>query len=92
MHLTPIPPAQLYRTVGKRTRAQELTDQMNDISILRARDTNEKIVGLDVAIYEGLVMDRLNSRNLMQGRETKNNGPVVRGSDSPFALQPCTLF
>jgi hypothetical protein len=52
--------------------AHELTDQMDDISILRTRDPYKKIVGLDVAIYEGLVMDRLNSRNLMGGQEIQN--------------------
>jgi hypothetical protein len=45
---------------------------MNDISILGARDSDEKIVGLDVTIYERLVMNRLNSRNLMHGRKTQN--------------------
>jgi len=58
----------------KRIKAQELTDQVDDISILRARDPNKKIVGFDIAIYEGLVMDRLNSRNLMRGQETQNKG------------------
>jgi hypothetical protein len=40
---------------------------MNDVSIFRGRDPDKEIVGLDVAIYEGLVMDRLDSRNLMRG-------------------------
>jgi hypothetical protein len=51
---------------------------MNDISILRARDPDKKIVGLDVAVYEGLVMNRLNSRNLMRGGETQNKGREYR--------------
>ncbi len=51
----------------KKDRVHKLTDQVDDISILRARDPDKKIVGLDVAIYEGFVMDRLNSRNLMRG-------------------------
>lgn len=72
---------------------------MDDISILRARDPDKKIVGLDVAIYEGLVVDRLNSRNLMGeklrtrceniGRERTNRQRIL---DSPFASRPCTLF
>lgn len=45
---------------------------MYDISILRAGDPDEEIVGLDVAIYEGLVMDRLNSSDLMRKREAQN--------------------
>jgi len=52
---------------------------MDDISILSARDPDKKIVGLDITIYEGFVMDRLNSRDLMGGRETQNvKGPIVR--------------
>ncbi len=51
---------------------------MDDISIFRARDPDKEIVGLDVAIYEGLVMDRLNSRDLMGGRETQNKGREYR--------------
>ena len=49
------------------------TNQMDDISIFRAGDPDEEIVGLDVAIYEGLVMNRLNSGNLMCKREAQNN-------------------
>ena len=51
---------------------------MDDISILRARDPDQKIVGLDIAIYEGLVMDRLNSSDLIGGRETQNKGRGYR--------------
>jgi hypothetical protein len=47
---------------------------MDDISILRGRDPDKKVVGLDVAIYEGLVMDRLNPSDLIGGRETQNKG------------------
>jgi hypothetical protein len=45
---------------------------MDDISILRTGDPDKKVVGLDIAIYEGLVMDRLNSSNLMCRREDQN--------------------
>jgi hypothetical protein len=45
---------------------------MDDISILRTRNSDEKIVGLDVAVYEGLVMNRLNSSNLMRERKSQN--------------------
>ena len=51
---------------------------MDDISIFRARNTDEKIVGLDVTVYEGLVVDRLNSSNLMRGRENQNKGREYR--------------
>jgi hypothetical protein len=51
---------------------------MNDISILRARDANKKIVGLDITIYEGLVMDRLNPSDLVRGQETQNKGREYR--------------
>jgi hypothetical protein len=70
---------------------------MYDISILRAGDPDKEIVGLDVAIYEGLVMDRLNSSNLMYKREPQNKVRAYKDRpsealDSPFALQPSTLF
>lgn len=48
------------------------TDQMDDIGILRARDPDKEIVGLNVTIYERLVMDRLNSGNLMCKQKTQN--------------------
>jgi hypothetical protein len=48
---------------------------MDDIGILRSGDPDKKIVGLDVTIYEGLVMDRLNSSNLMRKREAQNSIP-----------------
>ena len=72
MHLATTPLAQLNRARDKKKiRAHEHTDQMDDIGILRARDPDKKIVGFDVAVYEGLVMDRLNSRNLMGGRKLR---------------------
>ena len=75
MHLAPIPLAQPGAQRRKKSlKAQELTDQVDDISILRAGDPDKKIVGFDIAVYEGLVMDRLNSRNLMRGQETQNKG------------------
>ena len=76
------------------------TDQMDDIGILRARDPDKEIVGLDVAVYERLVMDGLNSGNLICKQKTQNKrqrrqapkASTVRKRDSPFASQPCTLF
>ena len=66
---------------------------MDDISIFRARDPDKEIVGLDVAIYEGLVMDRLNSRDLMDEQETQNKGREYRAwkdqSLEDFGLTIC---
>lgn len=45
---------------------------MDDIGILRARDSDKEVVGLDVAVYERLVMDRLNPRNLMCEQKTQD--------------------
>lgn len=33
---------------------------MDDVGILRARDPDKEVVGFDIAVYERLVMDRLN--------------------------------
>jgi hypothetical protein len=44
---------------------------MDDISILGTGNPDKKIVRLDVTIYEGFVMDRLNSRNLMQKQKLR---------------------
>jgi hypothetical protein len=48
------------------------TDQMDDIGILRARDPDKEIVGLNVAVYERLVMDGLNSGNLICKQKTQS--------------------
>ena len=73
---------------------------MDDISILCAGNPDKKIVGLDVTIYEGFVMDRLNSSNLMRKQKkseqsTSTPGMKDRPSEdlnSPFASQPCKPF
>jgi hypothetical protein len=39
---------------------------MNDVGILRSRHSYKEVVWLDVTINEGLVMDGLNSGNLIQ--------------------------
>lgn len=40
------------------------TDDMNGISSLGARDTDQKVVGLDVAIDEGLLVNGLHTGHL----------------------------
>jgi hypothetical protein len=45
---------------------------MDNIGILRARDSDKEVVGLDVTVYERLVMDRLNPRNLMYEQKTQD--------------------
>ena len=73
---------------------------MDDISILGAGNPDKKIVGFDVTINEGLVMDRLNSSNLMHKQKTQNKvrahqaykGRPSEDLNSPFASQPCILF
>ena len=52
--------------------SHEHTDQMDNIGILRARDPDEEIVGLDVTVYERLVMDRLNPGNLTCEQKTQD--------------------
>jgi hypothetical protein len=47
---------------------------MNDVGILRSRHSYKEVVWLDVAINEGLVMDGLNSGNLIQERIAQNTG------------------
>lgn len=44
------------------------------ISRLRPRSTNEKVIGLDIAVYEVLFVDCLNSRELFT---VSNHRPVI---------------
>jgi hypothetical protein len=45
---------------------------MDNIGILRARDSDKEVVGLDVTVYERFVMDRLNPSNLMYEQKTQD--------------------
>jgi hypothetical protein len=68
---------------------------MDNVGILRARDSDKEIVGLDVTVYERLVMDRLNPGNLMceqKTQDTKLTGPHRMDCHLPFVWRPCTQF
>jgi len=45
---------------------------MDNIGVLRARDSDKEVVGLDVTVYERLVVDRLNPSNLMYEQKTQD--------------------
>ena len=49
------------------------TDNMNGISSLGARDTDQKVVGLDVAINERLLMDGLHTGHLCREHSYVSN-------------------
>jgi hypothetical protein len=68
---------------------------MDYIGVLRAGNPNKEIVGLNVTVYERLVMDRLNPSNLMGKQKTQDtNLPGAKRMDdhSPFVWQSNTLF
>jgi len=47
--------------------SNEHTNQMDDVGVLGARYPDKEIVRLDIAVDEGLVVDRLDSGDLMCG-------------------------
>ena len=56
------------------------TDYVDCVGILGAGDADEKIIGLDVAVNEGLVMDGLDTRDLQAVCEHKSGkgGPPAK--------------
>jgi len=71
------------------------TNQMDDVGILRAGDPDKEVVGFDIAVYERLVVDRLNPGNLTLEQKFENKGRSGRdrlSRDPPFASQPGTPF
>lgn len=45
-------------------RKHALTDNVDGVRRLCARDANQKVVGLDIAVDEGLLMDGLDASDL----------------------------
>jgi len=51
----------------RKVMSNEHTNQMDDVGVLGARYPDKEIVRLDIAVDEGLVVDRLDSGDLMCG-------------------------
>lgn len=59
---------------GQGGRTYALTDEVDGIGIFASWHTDEEVVGLDVAVDEGLFVDRLYTGNLRKGMSCCGNG------------------
>ena len=56
------------------------TNYMDGVSVLGGRNTNQKIIWLDVTVNEGLVVNSLNACNLSEKNNQTLEGSNPRGA------------